>query len=99
MALAIIKFNCRICCHEHIERYAETASIVDVICPECGVTSISADKSREIVTAWIPVLEKQRSALTPDVNEGEQWRHPCWWEEMVSLPSDRDFDVVVELAD
>ena len=98
MSLVIVKFNCRICCHEQIETYTETASIADVTCPECRVASISADKSKVIVTAWIPVLEKQNTALLSTVKEGKPYPRLTCLEEGFCLSDGEDFEVEVELA-
>lgn len=102
MDLVIARYTCRICFLDHVRTYAETESIGEVICPEheCGISSLSAAKNKEIVERWSSLLRNQNAEFPRSVREGED----CLGvglnlvHEGFNLSNGQDFEVEVELV-
>jgi len=92
------KYDCQICHEKFTKRYDQTDAIGNVICPGCKIASISSVKNEEIIMAWVAFRKKERSRLDAIVREGERWTFAPWWDEMISIPTHRDFSIEVELG-
>lgn len=92
------KYHCQICHDEFTKTYDQANPIGDVSCPNCRIASISSVKNEEILMAWVVALKKERSRLAPIVGEGERWTVSPFWEEVISIPSNPDFSIEVELG-